>query len=122
MGRTDRFCGKLPASRFRSAPQLRWLLTPDAVAAAAKRQLSILHAAAKRVRPGGLLVYATCSVADAENGGVVDAFLKANALFRPAPLPRASALGLEATDGRLTISPELLNSDGFFVAAMRRSA
>ena len=106
---------------WRRQPHLRWLLTPEAVAAAAQRQLQILHAAAKRIRPGGLLVYATCSLADAENGGVVDAFLR-NAPFEAVPLPRASALGLSAPDGRLTISPALLNSDGFFVAAMRRSA
>ena len=106
---------------WRRQPHLRWLLTPEAVAAAAQRQLQILHAAAKRIRPGGLLVYATCSLADAENGGVVDAFLR-SASFAPVPLPRASALGLSALDGRLTISPALLNSDGFFVAAMRRTA
>ena len=86
----------------------------------AQQQLQILHATSKRLRPGGLLVYATCSLADAENGGVVDAFLQ-SAPFEPVPLPRASALGLSAPDGRLTISPELLNSDGFFVAVMRRA-
>ena len=106
---------------WRRQPHLRWLLTPEAVAAAAQQQMQILHAAAKRLRPGGVLVYATCSLADAENGGVVDAFLQ-SAPFEPVPLPRASALGLSAPDGRLTLSPELLNSDGFFVAAMRRTA
>ena len=105
---------------WRRQPHLRWLLTPEEVAVKAQQQLQILHAASKRLRPGGLLVYATCSLADAENGGVVDAFLQ-SAPFEPVPLPRASALGLSAPDGRLTISPELLNSDGFFVAAMRRS-
>jgi 16S rRNA (cytosine967-C5)-methyltransferase len=105
---------------WRRQPHLRWLLTPEAVDAAAQRQLNILHAAAKRVRPGGLLVYATCSLADAENGGVADAFLN-NAPFEAVPLLRASALGLAAPDGRLTISPALLDSDGFFLAAMRRT-
>ena len=105
---------------WRRQPHLRWLLTPEEVAVKAQQQLQILHATSKRLRPGGLLVYATCSLADAENGGVVDAFLQ-SAPFEPVPLPRASALGLSAPDGRLTISPELLNSDGFFVAVMRRA-
>ncbi len=108
---------------WRRAPHLRWQLQPGAVAAAATLQLRILRDSARRVRPGGLLVYATCSLADAENGGVVDAFLASGAFasgFEPAPLPGAAALGLRDEGGRMTIPPAALNSDGFFVAALRR--
>jgi 16S rRNA (cytosine967-C5)-methyltransferase len=112
---------------WRRAPHLRWQLTPGGVAAAAALQLRILRGAAWRVRPGGLLIYATCSLADAENGGVVDAFLtecaaaKGGSPFEAAELPGAAALGVQAAGGRMTLPPAALNTDGFFVAALRRT-
>ena len=110
---------------WRRAPHLRWQLTPEAIASASALQLRILRGAARSVRRGGTLVYATCSLADAENSGVVDAFLAGAATsrecaFEPAELPGAAALGLAAPGGRLTLPPAALNSDGFFVASMRR--
>jgi 16S rRNA (cytosine967-C5)-methyltransferase len=109
---------------WRRAPHQRWLLTPAALADAAALQLRILRAAADAVRPGGLLVYATCSLADAENGAVVDAFMAGShgAIFAPAALPGAAALGFSPeAEGRLTVAPAVLDTDGFFVAALRRT-
>jgi len=109
---------------WRRAPHLRWQLTPGAVSQAAQTQLSILHANAARVRPGGLLVYATCSLARQENEAVVDAFLGAHSTahcFQPAELPGAQALGLPAAHGRLALSSQMLNTDAFFVASLRRT-
>ncbi len=106
---------------WRRSPHLRWQLTPDAVQAAAATQLRILHSNAARVRPGGLLVYATCSLARAENEAVIDSFLQASPRFEPAELPGAAPLGLPVRGGRLVVAQEAHNTDAFFVAAMRRT-
>ena len=55
---------------------VKWRLHPKDIDACAKLQLQLLHSAARFVRPGGRLVYSTCSIEEAENHAVVDAFLK----------------------------------------------
>ncbi len=55
---------------------VKWRLQPKDIDGCAKLQLQLLHSAARFVRPGGRLVYSTCSIEEAENRAVVDAFLK----------------------------------------------
>ena len=92
---------------WRRSPHLRWVTTPAGVRAAAARQLELLLEQAPRVRPGGLLVYATCSLCRTENESVVDAFL------REAP-------GFERAIPGGRLLPQWHDGDGFFVAAFRR--
>ena len=74
------------------------------------------------VKPGGLLVYATCTILPAENEAVVRAFLGDNPNFEPDTgdgwLPEALKPRLE--DGMLQILPHRDGMDGFFIARMRR--
>lgn len=108
---------------WRRAPQLRWQAAEARLAAMAAQQLAILRAAAARVRPGGALLYATCSLARQENEEVVDAFLASaeGREFEPGVLPRARELGLGAAEGgRLALQHHVHDTDGFFLAAMRR--
>jgi 16S rRNA (cytosine967-C5)-methyltransferase len=75
------------------------------------------------VKPGGRLVYATCSVLPEENDGIVDAFLAAHPAFQPvdaaAELVR---LGIALDTGpRLRLFPHLQHCDGFFAAIMERT-
>jgi 16S rRNA (cytosine967-C5)-methyltransferase len=108
---------------WRRAPHLRWQMDATRLAALCELQLRILSGAAARVRPGGTLLYATCSLAPVENGDVVDAFLASAAGrdYEPAGLPAAEALGLgPAAGGRLTLQHQVHDTDGFFIAAMRR--
>ena len=92
---------------WRRSPHLKWVTTRAAVLQAARRQSGLLAENAARVRPGGMLVYATCSLCRSENEGVVDAFSKVNREFDIA------APGLR-------LWPAAHNGDGFYVAALRR--
>ena len=105
---------------LRRAPELR-LRSFDYPALAAL-QLQILTAAAQCVRPGGRLIYATCSLLQEENEAVVDAFLQAHPQFASAEGPADFPSGLLSQQGRLRLWPHQHGSDGFFAACLRRPA
>lgn len=108
---------------WRRNPELR--LRPVDTTALAAQQLAILERAARLVRPGGRLVYATCSLLAAENEAVVDAFLRRHPGYHPDPAagqhwpPLAALLDGER---RLHLLPQRHGSDGFFAAPLRRQA
>lgn len=104
---------------WRRFPQLKWSTTEIDLTAAAQRQREILARYACHVRPGGLLVYATCSLSHVENDDIVAEFLDAHPEFKPAPF--AKTFGANASSTGLTILPSLHNTDGYFVAALRRT-
>lgn len=105
---------------WRRSPHLRWRITPELVQDMAAKQLALLRRHAVRVTPGGLLVYATCSQAFAENEGVVDEFLSCEGhAFEPADLP-GTVWAVQETRGRLIVGPSQYNTDAFFVAVLRR--
>ncbi len=105
---------------WRRSPHLKWVTTPEAVAASAATQRRLLAAFSAHVRPGGRLVYATCSLSREENAAVVADFLAGHPDFAPAPF--AQTFGFEPADGGLTILPARHDTDGFFVASLRRRA
>lgn len=92
---------------WRRAPHLKWCTTPQTIADAAKLQRELLQRYASLVRPGGRLVYATCSLSRQENDDVVAAFLAAYPHF-------------EAAAPALTLLPSDHDTDGYFVAELRR--
>ena len=107
---------------WRRSPHLKWTTTPAQVTAAAEQQLALLTQYAALVRPGGQLIYATCSLSHFENEDVIRAFLAANSSFVP-ELPasdRAFGFTADAATGGLTLLPARHNTDGFFVATLRR--
>lgn len=103
---------------WRRAPHLKWVTRPEHLARAAARQLELLRQLAPLVRPNGLLVYATCSLARSENAAVVAAFLREHPAFTPQP--PAADFGFAPAEGGLTVWPARHDTDGFFVAALRR--
>ena len=105
---------------WRRFPQLKWSSTEADITTAAQRQRDILARYAVHVRPGGLLVYATCSLSHVENDDIVAEFLTTHPEFKPAPF--AKTFGARASTNGLTILPSLHNTDGFFVAALQRMA
>ena len=102
---------------WRRQPHLKWYVQPGTIAAFAKTQLEILTTNAPRVKPCGLLIYATCSLSHQENRDVVAAFLSAHPQFK-AEAPVKNHGG--TFDGLGTILlPGTLNTDGFYVALLR---
>lgn len=101
-----------------------WRRHPERRAQLARRQAlaavqaQVLADAAARVRPGGRLVYATCSVLDDENQAVVGAFLEAHPGWRAEPASEAVAAGA-ARDPWLVLTPHDHGADGFFAARLR---
>ncbi len=84
-GKIDRVLVDAPCTGFgtlRRNPDLKWRQPESAVAELARKQHAILAAAATLVKPGGRLVYATCSVLPDENDAIVAAFLAARSRFR----------------------------------------
>ncbi|MCF1429052.1 MAG: RsmB/NOP family class I SAM-dependent RNA methyltransferase [Shewanella sp.] len=102
---------------WRRNPDMRWLDDAGTVADKPQLQLDILSRASHAVKPGGVLVYATCSLAQAENGDVVDRFLVTHPEFE-AILSIHPFTGEEMT--RITVWPYEADSDGMFVARMQR--
>jgi len=88
---------------------LRWRATPEAVAALARAQRSILQAGARALRPGGVLVYSTCTISPTENENLIASFLDSHPDF-----------ALDQDQPRLTL-PHRHHTAGFFIARLRRS-
>lgn len=125
-GKLDRVLVDAPCTGFgtlRRNPDLKWRHAESAVAEMAAKQLRILRAAARLVKPGGRLVYATCSLLREENDDVADAFLKETAgAFAPlhcGELLAAQRIALD-TGARLRLRPHRHGTDGFFAVAFAR--
>jgi 16S rRNA (cytosine967-C5)-methyltransferase len=103
-------------------PDARWRVTERAIQRAAIRQAALLDAAADLVRPGGVLVYATCSLEPEENAHVVNGLLVRRADFRRAPVRDAVPAELVSADGDLEILPQRHGMDGAFAARLERAA
>ena len=93
---------------------------PDTMRELPALQLEILRNQARYVRPGGVLIYSTCTLVRRENEGVVEKFLKANPEFCLEPL-KLPAEFEENTTGMLTLVPGEHDTDGFFIARLRRN-
>ncbi len=103
---------------WRRSPHLKWTTSPARVADCAALQLSLLTRYARHVRPGGLLIYATCSLCRSENESVAAAFLASSPGFAPAPIPGAR-WGTPRPPG-LLLPPSTNDGDGYFVALFKR--
>lgn len=107
---------------LRRNPDLKWRQTEMDIAELSIKQAGILEAAAKLVKPGGRLVYATCSLLREENEAIVEAFLAQHADFKTVSAAEILAqckVGLD-TGESLKLPPHLYGTDGFFAAVMVR--
>jgi len=124
-GKMDRVLVDAPCSGFgtlRRNPDLKWRHGPQAIVELAAKQAAILASAARLVKPGGRLVYATCSILPEENEAIADAFAAAHAEFAPLScreLLAAQRIELDCGE-RLRLWPHRHGCDGFFAAAFER--
>jgi 16S rRNA (cytosine967-C5)-methyltransferase len=106
---------------WRRNPDGRWTLRPEDLAELVPKQAAILDAAARLVKPGGTLVYATCSVLPAENERQVEAFLQRQPDFMVTPVTEVLPdKGDLAAGPYLRLSPLRHGTDGFFAATLMR--
>ena len=103
---------------WRRNPDGRWILREEEVKELAELQLSILLNASSGVKPGGVLIYGTCSMFSIENTGVVEAFLAGNGDFELEEF--ISPLTGEKSPGYVLADMGHNNSDAMFAARLRR--
>jgi 16S rRNA (cytosine967-C5)-methyltransferase len=126
-GKLDRVLVDAPCSGFgtlRRNPDLKWRHGPDAIAELAAKQRRILDAAARLLKAGGRLVYATCSILHEENDAVTADFQRAHPEFTPlscAELLAAQRIALDTGD-KLRLFPHLHGTDGFYAAAFAKTS
>ena len=120
-GKVDFALVDVPCSGYgiiRKKPDIREK-DPDTMKELPKLQLEILQNQSRYVRPGGVLIYSTCTLVRRENEGVVEKFLKSNPEFSLEPLKLPIEFA-ENTTGMLTLVPGEHDTDGFFIARLRR--
>jgi 16S rRNA (cytosine967-C5)-methyltransferase len=124
-GKIDRVLVDAPCSglgTLRRNPDLKFRQSPQSVAELIAKQAAILASAARLLKQGGRLVYATCSLLHEENQTIVQAFLAAHPDF--ILLPAGEVLRQQhielAMGDYLQLTPQLHNTDGFFAAVLER--
>ncbi|QET03614.1 RsmB/NOP family class I SAM-dependent RNA methyltransferase [Cupriavidus pauculus] len=129
-GKIDRVLVDAPCSglgTLRRNPDLKWRQTPESVVELTEKQRAILDSAARLVKGGGRIVYATCSVLEAENEAIVRDFLATHDNFRLVPVQEVFAEqkievpSLPADSGMLALFPHIHQTDGFFAAVLERT-
>jgi 16S rRNA (cytosine967-C5)-methyltransferase len=125
-GGFDRVLVDAPCSgtgAWRRNPDARWRAQDAGLEGLTALQAEILASAARLVKPGGRLVYATCSLLTEENEAQVEAFLAAHPAFQAVPLSEvAPQIPNSAHPDHLSLTPARHGTDGFFAAVMVREA
>jgi 16S rRNA (cytosine967-C5)-methyltransferase len=105
---------------FRRHPDARWRAKVSDIAVMSALQKTIIRAAAQVVKPGGLMIYSTCSLEPEENDAQVDSFLAENPGWVLEPPPEGAVAAELLDAGRLRVLPHRHGTDGAFAARMRR--
>lgn len=117
----DAIIADVPCSGYgviRKKPEIRYKPLEDSASMPAM-QAAILENLSQYVKPGGVIVYSTCTVLERENEDVVKAFLRAHAEFSAEGFTLPN--GETAADGYITFWPDIHGTDGFFVSKLRRN-
>jgi 16S rRNA (cytosine967-C5)-methyltransferase len=106
---------------WRRHPDAKWRLTPQQLERRIAEQDQVLAGAAPFVKPGGRLIYVTCSLLAEENEDRVAAFVAANPDFAVEPVTLDGAEPWRTAAGYLRLTPLTAGADGFFVAELQRA-
>jgi 16S rRNA (cytosine967-C5)-methyltransferase len=119
---------------WRRQPDAKWRLTPERLDELCAAQASLLRRGARLTKPGGRMLYVTCSVLAEENAAQIAAFLSANSDWMLADLadawqaaigaepPAETSIAIEGARGHaLQLSPVTTHTDGFFIALLERA-
>ena len=127
-GKVDRVLVDAPCTglgTLRRNPDLKTRQTEAGLAELTAKQWAILEAAAALVKPGGRLVYGTCSLLEEENEAIVERFLAAHPDFAIVPCSEVLArqgIAIPGCERYLKLLPHVHDTDGFFAAVMQRAA
>lgn len=120
-GAFDTVIADVPCSGLgviRKKPEIRYK-TLEEISGLPQIQKDILDNVANYVRPGGVLLYSTCTLRREENEAVAQAFLAAHPQFKPEAFTLPGPIGTVA-EGQCTLWPQRVETDGFFIAKFRR--
>lgn len=128
-GRMDRVVIDAPCTgsgTWRRRPDAKWKLTPDQVAARVAEQRAILSDGVRYVKPGGALIYITCSILPEENNRQAAAFLAAHPRFEVVPghslwhrhFSGTKARAHFSPEGGVSVTPHATGTDGFYAVVM----
>jgi 16S rRNA (cytosine967-C5)-methyltransferase len=126
-GRMDIVFADAPCSGsgvWRRRPDAKWRLTADALGQRIEEQRRVLELAAPLVKPGGRLIYATCSVLPSENAQQIGWFLERSPQFRQRPWralwqpPLGEIVAASEGDPALQLTPLEHGTDGFYISAL----
>jgi 16S rRNA (cytosine967-C5)-methyltransferase len=120
LGKADIVLVDAPCSgvgTIRRNPRMKWSVTESMVDHFSEKQLSLLGFNSRFVKPGGRLVYSTCSLLLNENENVLHAFLNSHPEFTS---DVGNLTGLKIDQGAIKLFPHLNETDGFFIAPMKR--
>lgn len=107
---------------IRRKPDIKWTRTSEELIELSRLQTIILKTASNYIKPGGTLVYSTCTINRQENLDVITNFLRESTDFRLVPIELANGVKISATQdsGYLELYPNIHGTDGFFMAKMVR--
>lgn len=131
----DRILADVPCSGLgviKRKPEIKWSFDAENTKALTEIQMNILETQSKKLKRGGIIVYSTCTLNPAENEEVIERFLAKNKEFELVPiefdLQRLAApafakrLPKQKSDCMITLLPGIYDTDGFFIAKMKRRA
>ena len=117
----DRVLVDVPCSGLgvlRKKPDMKWKREPDDIPRLARQQLQLLESAARLLKPGGVIVYSTCTTEPEENGDVVRKFLALHPGFRIDHAANFVNKSLVSDDGCVETLPHRHHIDGSFAARL----
>jgi len=106
---------------IRRRPEIRYNKTKADILSLKKLQQEIIENVSKTLKPGGQLIYSTCTITSAENNEVVQQFLDQNKVFTQETVPVDNGKINHNEDGSITIYPHQYDTDGFFIAKMTKN-